>query len=147
VSGLTDELALMQLASIRYQINPRGLIEIESKEDMRKRGVKSPDRAEAIMLAFANLTPPISLYYQHRVERAVEAQQACRQCQHGPALHDQGVAKCSVLNCLCVRYLKPWESALEVQRQYQPNPYQEDVDKLMEIYNSVGEKIRKGEPW
>ena len=47
----------MQLASIRYQINPRGLIEIESKDDLRKRGVRSPDRAEAIMLAFADQTP------------------------------------------------------------------------------------------
>jgi hypothetical protein len=57
VSGLIDELATAQLASIRYEINPRGLVEIESKDEMRKRGVKSPDRAEAIMLAFADRTP------------------------------------------------------------------------------------------
>ena len=31
----------------------RGRVAIESKDDVRKRGVKSPDRAEAIMLAFA----------------------------------------------------------------------------------------------
>ena len=54
VSGLTDELAISQLAGIRYKPNSRGQIVIESKEDARKRGVKSPDRAEAIMLAFAN---------------------------------------------------------------------------------------------
>jgi phage FluMu gp28-like protein len=71
VSGLTDELALMQLAAIRYQINPRGLIEIESKDDLRKRGVKSPDRAEAIMLAFADRTPGILRYYQELAEAAL----------------------------------------------------------------------------
>jgi hypothetical protein len=71
VSGLTDELAVMQLASIRYQINPCGLIEIESKDDLRKRGVRSPDRAEAIMLAFADRTPGIMRYYQRLAEAAV----------------------------------------------------------------------------
>jgi hypothetical protein len=60
----------MQLASIRYQINPRGLIEIESKDDLRKRGVGSPDRAEAIMLAFADQTPGIMRYYEHKAEAA-----------------------------------------------------------------------------
>jgi hypothetical protein len=53
VAGLTDELTLSQLASIRYEHNSRGQVVIESKEDARKRGVKSPDRAEAVMLAFA----------------------------------------------------------------------------------------------
>jgi hypothetical protein len=70
VSGLTDELALMQLAAIPYQINPRGLIEIESKDDLLKRGIKSPDRAEAIMLAFADRTPGILRYYQELAEAA-----------------------------------------------------------------------------
>ena len=48
---------LSQLGTVRYEINPRGLIEIESKADAAKRGIKSPDRAEALMLAFANRTP------------------------------------------------------------------------------------------
>jgi hypothetical protein len=50
--GLTDGMAVSQLAGINYEHNPRGQIVIESKEHARKRGVKSPDRAEAIMLAF-----------------------------------------------------------------------------------------------
>lgn len=62
VSGLTDEVMLGQLATVRYQINPRGLIEIESKEDARKRGVKSPDRAEALMLAFAARHDPLAAF-------------------------------------------------------------------------------------
>ncbi len=33
--------------------NPRGQVEVESKDDMRKRGVTSPDRAESLMLCYA----------------------------------------------------------------------------------------------
>jgi hypothetical protein len=32
---------------------------------MRKRGVKSPDRAEAVMLAFADRTPAIIRHYEN----------------------------------------------------------------------------------
>jgi hypothetical protein len=53
VAGLTDERAISQLATIRYNYNARGQLQIESKEEARQRGVKSPDRAEAIMLAYA----------------------------------------------------------------------------------------------
>jgi hypothetical protein len=55
IAGLTDERAIAQLAGIRYSHNSRGQVVIESKDEARKRGVKSPDRAEAVMLAFANL--------------------------------------------------------------------------------------------
>ena len=53
VAGLTDSVTINQLASIRYKHDGRGRVVIESKDDARKRGVKSPDRAEALMLAFA----------------------------------------------------------------------------------------------
>lgn len=49
-----DELAA-QLGSMRYKFTSRGQIQIESKDDMRKRGLPSPDRADAVMLAFAHL--------------------------------------------------------------------------------------------
>jgi phage terminase large subunit len=52
IGGL-DGKAVAQLATIRYRLNARGQVVIESKDEMRKRGVKSPDHAEAIMLAFA----------------------------------------------------------------------------------------------
>jgi murein DD-endopeptidase MepM/ murein hydrolase activator NlpD len=55
LGGLTDELSISQLAGIRWSTNPRNLIEIESKQDAAKRGVRSPDRAEAYMLSFAGL--------------------------------------------------------------------------------------------
>ena len=50
-SGEMDETTKGQLLAVRYKPTARGLIKIESKEEMWKRGVKSPDRAEAIMLA------------------------------------------------------------------------------------------------
>jgi hypothetical protein len=53
LAGITDEKTIAQLASMRYRHNARGQVVIESKEEARKRGVKSPDRAEAVMLAFA----------------------------------------------------------------------------------------------
>lgn len=58
VAGLKDEVTISQLASIQYDHDSRGRIRIESKEDARKRGVKSPDRAESVVLAFANVPKP-----------------------------------------------------------------------------------------
>ena len=48
-----DEVLVSQLADLRYKVNSRGQILIESKDDMKKRGVGSPDRADTLMLAFA----------------------------------------------------------------------------------------------
>ena len=53
IAGLKDSVTSGQLTTIRWNNNPRGQTVIESKEDARKRGVKSPDRAEGAMLAFA----------------------------------------------------------------------------------------------
>ena len=41
-----------QLAALRYTFNSLGQVLIESKEEMRRRGVPSPDKADALMLAF-----------------------------------------------------------------------------------------------
>jgi hypothetical protein len=48
-----DQMTRTQLSSIRYTINSDGSIEVDSKDDLKKRGLKSPDRAEAIMMAKA----------------------------------------------------------------------------------------------
>ena len=53
LAGLTDDHTISQLGTIRWKATPEGKIAIESKEEMRSRGVKSPDRADALMLAFA----------------------------------------------------------------------------------------------
>jgi hypothetical protein len=50
-----DETTVGQLAGILYEIDSQGRIKIESKEDARKRGVPSPDRADALMLALGEL--------------------------------------------------------------------------------------------
>lgn len=55
IAGVTDELMLSQLAGIQYSHDTRGRIEVESKDKMRERGMKSPDRAEGLILAFANI--------------------------------------------------------------------------------------------
>ena len=47
-----DDLAA-ELLSLRFERSSRGRLKIESKIDMQKRGVHSPDRADALMLAFA----------------------------------------------------------------------------------------------
>jgi hypothetical protein len=71
VKGLLDERTVAQLALIRYKPNARGQIVIESKEELLKRGVKSPDRADSVMLAFAVRHDPVDAlidYYFPRLE-------------------------------------------------------------------------------
>jgi len=57
LAGLTDDGATGQLAGIRYRHDARGRVVIEGKDEARKRGVPSPDRAEAIMLCYAPARP------------------------------------------------------------------------------------------
>lgn len=53
----TDEVLHNQLQSIKWGVNSSGKIYIESKEDMRARGVPSPDRADAAVYSTAGYTP------------------------------------------------------------------------------------------
>lgn len=48
-----DENLTSELVTPRYKFTSSGKIQIESKEDMKKRGLPSPDGAEAFMLTFA----------------------------------------------------------------------------------------------
>lgn len=52
-----DDLAA-QLGAILYKYTSRGQIQIEGKEDMRKRKLPSPDRADALMLTAGWVPPP-----------------------------------------------------------------------------------------
>ena len=61
-AGLEDEKTIGQLAGIRYKQTPRGQTIIESKHDARVRGVASPDRAESVMLSFAELGTGLTIY-------------------------------------------------------------------------------------
>jgi hypothetical protein len=47
-----DKLAA-QLGSFKWTVDSRGRIKIESKDDMRKRGLPSPDRADTVAMAFS----------------------------------------------------------------------------------------------
>jgi phage terminase large subunit len=46
-----------QLTGLRYRFTSRGQIDIESKDDLRRRGIPSPDQADAVALAFAPEPP------------------------------------------------------------------------------------------
>lgn len=74
IGGLTDEKAMGQLAGILYRIRSDGKTQIETKDEARARGVKSPDRAEAIMLAFAE----IGILPHVRIEGLTKASQFSR---------------------------------------------------------------------
>jgi len=53
-----DKLLLKQLTDIKKRpLNRYDQIIIESKDDMKQRGLKSPDRADALALCFMNPTP------------------------------------------------------------------------------------------
>jgi len=47
-----DDLLVAQLTDIRYKYTPAGKYQIESKDEMKKRRRKSPDRADALALTF-----------------------------------------------------------------------------------------------
>ena len=64
VEGLTDEATIGQLAGLLYELDSQGRMKIESKEKARERGVPSPDRADALMLA---LCKPHQKFEYHSV--------------------------------------------------------------------------------
>ena len=47
-----DNQLIGELAALRYKFDSGGRLLIESKDEMRKRGIPSPDKADALMLAF-----------------------------------------------------------------------------------------------
>lgn len=65
----SDDLLMDQLTQLRYTFTPRGQVKLQSKEDMKKDRPatsrwQSPDRADALMLAFAtagNRWQPVSM--------------------------------------------------------------------------------------
>lgn len=65
-----DDLAA-QLVDLRYKRTSSGKIQIESKEEMRRRGKPSPDEGDAVMLAFLPPREPtkVSLTWGRRSRR------------------------------------------------------------------------------
>jgi hypothetical protein len=50
-----DEKLITQLTTRKWRMGSNGRIYLEKKEEMKKRGLQSPDRADALVLSFANL--------------------------------------------------------------------------------------------
>ena len=63
VTGIEDEDTKAQLSDVRYRELPNGRIEIEHKDEARARGSSSPDRAEALIMAFAAIVPRVQEVY------------------------------------------------------------------------------------
>lgn len=63
-SGDADSDALcLQLSLVKWERNDRGKIVIEKKDALRRRGISSPDHADALMLTFAEpvrFRPPVA---------------------------------------------------------------------------------------
>ena len=53
VTMCRDELLLIELSNRLYKLESSGKLKIESKDDMKARGLKSPDIADAFILTFA----------------------------------------------------------------------------------------------
>jgi hypothetical protein len=51
-----DTLLREQLQGLRYEFSAVGQIQIEGKDDLRRRGLASPDRADAVAMAFGPYT-------------------------------------------------------------------------------------------
>ena len=54
-----DEKLIAELTNRKYRMTSKGKIALEKKEDMKKRGLPSPDRADAVVLAFYRKAPRI----------------------------------------------------------------------------------------
>ena len=52
ISIPNDSELIAELATLRYNYNSHGHLKIESKEEIRKRGLPSPDKADALMLSY-----------------------------------------------------------------------------------------------
>jgi len=48
----TDEVLLQQLVTRKVRTNGKGKLTLEGKDELRARGINSPDRADALVLAF-----------------------------------------------------------------------------------------------
>jgi hypothetical protein len=58
IHGILDEDTKAQLSDVRYR-EKNGRIEIEHKDEARERGTHSPDRAEALIMAFQRIHPQV----------------------------------------------------------------------------------------
>jgi hypothetical protein len=82
IEGLTDAVTISQLAGIMYEIDFSGRLKIESKERARERGVPSPDRAEALMLALCKPRPLFEYTTGRDLRRKEARENSVSRAQH-----------------------------------------------------------------
>jgi hypothetical protein len=58
-----DDVLAAQLGSVKWGIDSSGRIFIESKDDMRERGLPSPDHADAAVMSTVNVGSAVDLLY------------------------------------------------------------------------------------
>lgn len=64
-AGLPEDRELVDdLIGLEYGYDTQMRIQLEKKEDMKKRGLASPDCADALALTFAYETPPVAVHAQ-----------------------------------------------------------------------------------
>ncbi len=69
IRGITDEDCKAQLSDVRYRELMNGRIEIEHKDEARARGSSSPDRAEALVMAFHRIVPRAQTFTSPEIEQ------------------------------------------------------------------------------
>jgi len=62
ISIPADNQLMGELAALRYSYDSQGRIILESKESMRQRGLPSPDKADALMLAYLEPASKVRLW-------------------------------------------------------------------------------------
>ena len=65
-----DQELQSQLTNLQYAFNARNEIQLERKEDMKKRGLASPDIADALALTFSQHVAAVSAYQRDGISKA-----------------------------------------------------------------------------
>jgi hypothetical protein len=81
-----DDLLIGQLSSPRYEFDTSGRYKLESKEDMKKRGLQSPDRGDVVAMLFESDEDFTTSIAQDFVEKQVKpgtVEAILRELSHG----------------------------------------------------------------
>lgn len=81
---INDNDLVGQLTTRKYKMTSKGKIRLESKEDMKKRGLRSPDRADAVVLAFVNKGPDAFFAFLEQESKRLK-QEAAEKPEYGDA--------------------------------------------------------------
>ena len=135
-----DGSLLRQLSTISYGFNNKGKIKIESKEDLEKRELPSPDRADASVYCLANIVNTRSMVYSPRPPKeSIEMVD-----EDGSVQTTQMITKGGVL----IRSRGGWlPEAVEMPRRKTSQPTCASCGKLCTIHNSMSWYCDKCNTW